>query len=262
MPRLFTAVCAAGIAATVAATPQAAASAASFCGELGGRLEGPYCHALVRSERHAVRDVKVAIPEELIDDAVVGPDLRTYLTTLVGNWRRVGVGMAADSFGEGNYQIFRHGDVLSLAYRETYHADGPDFNNAYRTFTYDMSTGRRLELGDLTKPGTDPRQSIPPLAAPFVQQALDEAQPPHQPGSYPFVVDRWTPDEVYSGGYKAWVLGPDELILYMPDYPVGHDTPLDYTPGMMQWSMDGGAVIARIPLTALSTILRPEFGGS
>ena len=43
-----------------------------------------------------------------------------------------------DSFGETNYQIFRRGDTLSVVFRETYHADGPDFNNAYRTFTFDM----------------------------------------------------------------------------------------------------------------------------
>ena len=66
---------------------------------------------------------------------------------------------------------------------------------------------------------------------------------------------------MYSGGYKAWALTPDELILYMPDYPVAHDTPIDYTPGLMQWSMDGGTVQAHIPLTALSSILRPEYAG-
>lgn len=254
--------CAVALAAMVGSAPQASATAASFCGQLGGQLEGPYCHTTVLSERNAVRDIKVAIPEELVDDGVVGADLRTYLTTLVGNWRRVGVSMVADSYGEGNYQIFRRGDVLSLVYRETYHADGPDFNNAYRTFTYDMASGTRLQLADLMKSGLDPLVAIPPLAQPFVQQALDTAQPPHQPGSYPFVADRWTPDKVYSGAYKAWALTPGELLLYMPDYPVGHDTPLNYTPGIMQWSMDGGAVIARIPLAALGSVLRPEFGGA
>ena len=55
---------------------------------------------------------------------------------------------------------------------------------------------------------------------------------------------------------------PDELILYMPDYPVAHDTPLNFSPGLPQWSMDGGTVQAHIPLTALAPILRPEFGGA
>ena len=147
-------------------------------------------------------------------------------------------------------------------FRETYHADGPAFNNAYRTFTFDMATGKRLLLADLMKPGVDPLVAIPPLAQPFIEQALDQAPPPHQPRTYPFLADRWLPSNVYSGGYKAWALTPDELVLYMPDYPVAHDTPLNYSPGLPQWAMDGGTVQAHIPLAALRPVLRPEFGGS
>jgi hypothetical protein len=248
------------LAATVAA-PMAAASALSFCDDLGGQWDGQYCHTSVRSERNAVRDIKVAIPAEVVDDPVAGPVVRQYLTTLVDNWRRVGTSMAADSFGEANYEILRRGNTVSAVFRETYHADGPDFNNAYRTFTFDTSAGRQLQLSDLTRPGVDPLTAIPPLAQPFVEQALDQAPPAHQPGTYPFVVDRWTPDKVYSGAYKAWALTGDELVIYMPDYPVARDTPIDFTPGVMKWAMDGGTVKARIPLAALSSVLRPEFTG-
>jgi hypothetical protein len=254
---------AAAAAMTVAVTaPTAAASAVSFCDELGGQFNGQSCQTSVRSERNAVRDITVAIPTELVDDAVAGPVVREYLRALVENWKRVGVHMVADSFGEESYQIYRRGNTMSAVFRETYHADGPDFNNAYRTFTFDTAGGRQLQLSDLMTPGVDPLAAIPPLAQPFVEQALDQAPPPHQSGSYPFVADRWTPDKVFSGGYKAWALTPDELILYMPDYPVAHDTPLDFTPGLMQWSMDGGTVQAHIPLTALGPILRPEYGGA
>lgn len=253
------AVLAAGALVTV---PAAAASADTFCGELGGTWNGQYCHTSVRSERNAVRDIKVAIPAEVVDDPAAGPVVRDYLRTLVDNWRTVGVKMVADSYGEGSYQIFRRGPAMTLVYRETYHADGPDFNNAYRTFTFDTATGKQLQLADLVKPGIDPLTAIPPLAEPFVRQALDAAPPPHQPGTYPFVTDRWTPDKAYSGGYKAWALTPDELILYMPDYPVGRDSPTNYTPGVMQWSMDGGTVQAHVPLAALGPVLRPEFGGA
>jgi hypothetical protein len=249
------------VAASTVSAPIAAASALSFCDELGGQLTGQYCQTSVHSERDAVRDITVAIPAELVDDPVAGPVVREYLTTLVDNWKRVGASMVADSFGEGNYQIYRRGNTLSAVFHETYHADGPDFNNAYRTFTFDMSAGRQLQLSDLTKPGVDPLATIPALAQPFVERALDQAPPPHQPRTYPFVAERWTPDKVYSGGYKAWALTHDELVLYMPDYPVARDTPLDFTPALMKWSMDGGTVVARIPLAALSPILRPEFGG-
>ncbi|MCV7154304.1 mannan-binding family protein [Mycolicibacterium pyrenivorans] len=253
---------AAAVATTAATAPTAAASAPSFCGELGGQWDGQYCRSTVPSERQAVRDIKIAVPGDLVDHPAVGPVIQDYLRTLMNNWKTAGVKMAADSYAEGNYQIFRRGDVLSLVFRETYHADGPDFNNAYRTFAFDMADGRRLHLADLVKPGLDPLTAIPPLAHPFVERALDVAPPPHHPRTYPFVIDRWTPDKVYSGAYKAWALTPDELIIYMPDYPVGRDRPTDFTPGVMQWSMDGGTVQARIPLSALGPVLRPEFGGS
>jgi len=50
------------------------------------------------------------------------------------------------------------------------------------------------------------------------------------------------------------------LILYMPDYPVSHDSPIQYN--QMQWFMDGGNVQAHIPLAALGPILLPEYGGA
>ena len=50
---------------------------------------------------------------------------------------------------------------------------------------------------------------------------------------------------------------PTELILYMPDYPVARDSPIDFTPGALLWSMDGGTVQPHIPLSALASALRP-----
>ncbi|WP_372511191.1 mannan-binding family protein [Mycobacterium parmense] len=241
-------------ATALAGPPAARASAPSFCGELGGDWDGQYCHTTVTSERNAVRDIRVAVPGELVDNPVAGPVIRDYLHTLVDNWRNANSHMIADSYGEENYQVFRHGNLVSAVFHEDYHADGPRPNNAYRTFTFDMASGRAVRLADLTT--SNPLTAIPPLAQPFIQTALDAAPPPHDPGSYPFVVDRWTPDKVYSGAYKAWALTPDELILYMPDYPVGHDEPVDFTPGVMQWYMDGGTVQAHIPLAALSAVLR------
>ena len=169
-------------AAAVAPVPTAAASVVTFCDEIKGQWDGQYCHTTVLSEREAVRDIKVAIPAELVDDPLAGPVTRDYLSTLVNNWRTAGVKMAADSFAEGNYEIFRRGDTLSAVFHETYHADGPDFNNAYRTFTFDMAKGRQLQLADLTKPGVDPLAVVPTLAQQFIVQALDQAPPPHQPG--------------------------------------------------------------------------------
>ena len=251
---------AASVAALFAA-PIAAASAPDFCFELGGEWDGHYCHTTVLSERKAIRDIKVAVPGDLVDDPTTGPTIRQYLKTLVGNWKSVGEHMVQDSFGEENFAVYQRGDVLSIVFHEDYHADGPKPNNAYRTFAFDMARGTTLTLGDVVKPDIDPLAAISELGQPFIEQALNQAAPPHQPGTYPFAVDRWTPDRVYSGAYKAWALTPDELVLYMPDYPVAHDLPINYTPGLMQWSMDGGAVEAHIPLAALAPVLREELLG-
>ena len=137
-------------AATFPHVATARASAPSFCGELGGDWDGQYCHTTVTSERNAVRDIKVALPGELIDNPTTSAVVRDYLHTLVNNWRNANAHMVADSYGEENYEIFRHGSLLSAVFHEDYHADGPQPNNAYRTFTFDMASGRRLLLSDLT----------------------------------------------------------------------------------------------------------------
>jgi hypothetical protein len=250
------AVVGAAVLTALAAIPAAGASVTAFCSELGGDWDSQYCHTTVLSERNAVRDVKVALPAEVIDNPVTGAPVRQYLRTLVANWKSLGAHMVQDSFGEENFATFRHGDMLSIVFHEDYHADGPKFNNAFRTFTFDTARGAPVALTDLVKPGVDALGAISSAGQPFIEDALDHAMPAHDPGSYPFVVDRWGPDKVYSGAYKAWALGPDELILYMPDYPVAHDDPINYTPAVMQWSMDGGAVEAHIPLSALAPILR------
>ncbi|KUH97339.1 mannan-binding family protein [Mycobacterium sp. IS-3022] len=253
-------------AVVIAAAPPASASASAFCGELGGQWDGQFCSTSVESERKAVRNIKMALPGDLVENPVI----REYLTDLMNNWRTAAKMMVHDSFGEQHFQTFRHGDATTAVFHEMYsgtvgtdalaHPNAPIISDAYRTFTF--ADGQQLQLADLFKPGVDHRAEIPRLGAPFIVAALDAAPPPHQPGTYPFTPDRWTPDKVYSGGYRAWALTPDELILYMPDYPVGRDTPSDYTIGRMQWAMDGGTVQAHIPLAALAPVLRPEFGGA
>ncbi|MGE2688971.1 RsiV family protein [Mycolicibacterium pulveris] len=266
MTRLASAVAASLIAATLAAAPAANASAPAFCDELGGQWDGQFCSTSVVSERKATRNIKMALPGDLVNN----PTIREYLTNLMNNWRDAATKTVQDSFGEQHFQIFHHGDAMTVVFHEMYsgtvgtnalaHPNAPIINDAYRTFTF--AGGRQLQLADLFKPGVDHMAEIPRLGAPFIVAALDAAPPPHQPGTYPFTPDRWTPDKVYSGAYKAWALTPDELLIYMPDYPVARDRPINFSPGLMQWWMDGGTVQARIPLTALAPVLRPEFGGA
>ena len=68
--------------------------------------------------------------------------------------------------------------------------------------------------------------------------------------AYPF----WSLDCDDDYGYEV-ELTPDELILYMPDYPVARDTPIDFTTAAWIWSMTGGVVQPRIPLSALAPAL-------
>ncbi|MGD9622156.1 MAG: mannan-binding protein [Mycolicibacterium sp.] len=250
------------VAVGIGAAPAAAASAQSFCDELGGAWDGQYCRTSVLSERKATRDIKVAIPGDLIDNAATSAVIRPYLRDLFTNWRAKGASMVQDSWGTENFQVFRHGPALSVVFHEQYNSSGVELMNGFRTFTFDMNSGRQLQLSDITKPGVDPLVAIPPLVAPIITEALDRARPPYnQPGTYPFTVDRWTPPAPFSGNYKAWALTPNELILYLPDYPVAHDTPIRYDM-LNQWSMNGGVVQAQIPLAILSPVLRPEFGGA
>ena len=243
-------------AASVLTAPSASASAVSLCDQMGGQWNGQYCHATIPSERGALREVNIAIPAE-VDNPIIGGTIAGYLTTLMNNWRSVGKDMFQNSRGDAYFEVFHHGNIHTVVFHETYDSEstgrfeGAAIQSAYRTFAFDSASGRQVQLADIVDPG-----AIPSLGAPYIQAALDQAPPQHDPDTYPFVPDRWTPDKVYSGGYKAWALTPDELILYMPDYPVARDSPIDFTPGNYIWSMTGGVVQPHIPLSALAPALR------
>ena len=89
----------AGSAAAITVAPPAAASAATFCDELAGQWDGQTCHTSVTSDRKAVRDIKLALPGDLVENPVI----RQYLTNLMNNWRNAAQKMAADSFGEEQF---------------------------------------------------------------------------------------------------------------------------------------------------------------
>lgn len=169
-----------------------------------------------------------------------------------------------DSSASASYEsIPGPAGVQSLIVHENLEPFGMQPNNAYRTFVFDMNRGRRLALADLFKPGIDPLTAIPPVAEEFLTPALDAAAPVHAPGSYPFTVQEFQPGPTgvgYSSGYRAFALSVDALILYLPDAPVLRENPSP--PDRLVWSMDGGTVTARVPLSSLAQTLRPEYGGT
>ncbi|BAX96193.1 hypothetical protein MSTE_00858 [Mycobacteroides stephanolepidis] len=239
--------------------PTAAAAPDNWCvSSLRGTWDGGACLVTVTSNSKATMDISVQLPDEVIDDSTVGPVLRAYAERRVSEWRKAGDTNVRDSSSAIDSRVYVHSNsVKSVVLHEVWRTEGTNANNAYRTFTFDLAQGRRLVLADLFRPGVDPRTALPPLARPFLLDALDAAAPPHDPGSYPFATQEWEPQpdgSGYSGEYRAFALTGDELILYMPDVPMAHENP---TPrDRLVWSMDGGAVTVRIPLPSLRPILR------
>ena len=94
-----------------------------------------------------------------------------------------------------------------------------------------MASGRQLRLADLTKPG---RSAGGDPTAGRSRIIRDRAQPGSaatRPGDATRSVSTGgLPTRSSPADYKAWALTPDELILYMPDYPVAHDSPIQLRP--------------------------------
>lgn len=252
------------VTANTVLAPAAVASAPGFCDELQAKWDGQRCTTLVFSPRKAERYIAFDLPEAMLDNVTAGPAVRDFYRRLMSGWRSSGAEALRDSSAIAYYEAFPGpGSVQSLVVHECLEPFGMQANNAYRTFVFDMATGRRLALGDLFKPGVDPITVIAGAAAPVLPAALDAAAPPHAPNTYPFTVEEFAPSargSGYTGDYRAFALTPDQLVLYLPDAPLLRENP--QPADRFVWSMDGGAVVARVPLTSLSPALRPEYGGT
>ena len=247
----------------LAGAPAVHASIDSFCAQLGAVWDGGACTAVVKSQREAEMMLSLRVPAELIDNPTAGPVLRDYYTRLFNGWRSTGNTTPRDSSAKADYEILSGpGGVQSIVVHETFEPFGMQANNAFRSFVFDMNAGRRLYLPDLFRPGVNAYQAVSAAAAPILPPLLDAVPPPHSPGSYPFTVPEFQPDADgpgYSGNYRAFALTGDALRLYMPDQPLTHEEPTP--PDRRFWSMDGGTVVANVPLAALAGQLKAQFGG-
>lgn len=186
----------------------ATAAANNSCSDvLGGdwTYQDGVCTSTITSIRDAIMTLSVGVPLELTDDSTAGPLLRTYLRNRVDDWRETGATMVRANDASINYQIYSHGSTKSVVFHEFWQTVGNTPNDAYRTFTFDR--GKRLELADLFKPAVDPLTALPPLVKPYLRDALDQAQPPHDPGTYPFTTDKFEPQpdgSGYSSNYRAF----------------------------------------------------------
>lgn len=244
--------------------PVASASSEQFCAELAATWDGTHCTTLVTSTRKAERFISFDLPEPILDNPTAAPVVRDFYRRLMDGWRTSGANTPRDSSATAYFQLYPGpGAVHSLIVHEDFEPFGIQANNAYRSFVFDMAKGRRLSLADLFKPGIDPMAVIPPATDPILPQVLDAAVPPHAPNTYPFTVAEWVPGPGgpgYTGGYRAFGISSDHLILYMPDVPMQRENPTP--PDRSVWSMDGGTVTVDVPLSALAGSLRPEYGGA
>ncbi|GLB90557.1 MULTISPECIES: RsiV family protein [Mycobacterium] len=254
--------------ATLVTAPAATAAADQFCSELAATWDGARCTTVVTSQLKAERLISFDLPEPMLDNPTSGPAVRGFYHKLMDGWRHSGAEAPRDSRASADYQLYAGpGAVQSLIVHEVLEPFGLQANNAYRSFVFDMAQGRRLMIADLFKPGVDPLSAIPPATEAILPGALDAAAPPHPPNNYPFTVAEWTPGPNglgFTGGYQAFALTPDSLILYMPDAPMQQGNPRPGRSSTLNpaWSMDGGTVTIQVPLSALAGSLRPEFGGA
>lgn len=238
----------------------APAGAESACtAVLGGNWDDQNgaCSSSLTSIRQAIMTLSVGIPHELIDDPTAGPLIRGYLRARVDDWRNTGESRCAPT-----RPAWTTASILTGRLRRWCSTSIGGQWETCKTTPTARSPSTSHRAGDwnwLTffKPGVDPLTALAPLARPYLQTALDQAQPPHDPGTYPFTPDNFEPQpdgSGYSSDYRAFAITPDELILYMPDAPMAHENP--WPRDRFLWSMDGNTVEAHIPLTALAPILR------
>jgi Protein of unknown function (DUF3298) len=232
---------------------------------LGGNWDEPggRCTLSMVTRANATVDMSLAMPTELLNDPTAGPILQGYALERGRTWRATAEALMRDNVSFVESTVYSHSDTVKTAVlHEDFHTLTTNANNAYRTFTFDLQRHKLLQLNDIFAPGINPLTAIPPLAEPYLVDALAAAPPPHVANVYPFIPDRWQPQpdgSGFSGNYRAFALTPDELILYMPDAPMLHENPPPHN--SWQWSMDGGAVTIHIPLAVLRPILAAPYAG-
>jgi hypothetical protein len=217
----------------------------SLCTEVGGTWNAPaeQCAVSKTGANGAHVDVKASYPDDLLYDPTTGPVLGPFLRKFFADYAGQG---QTDISGNGDASLaftsFTHGSAIKtvLFQSDWYFSSMPHPNGQITTFTFDFGQHKQLQLADIFCPGVDPLTAIPPVAQPFVKQALGE--------SSPLRVEQFDPD--HPGGdladnYEAWVLDGDDLVLYMPS-------------GRGPGGVPPGTVAPHIPLADLSSVLREK----
>lgn len=132
----------------------------------------------------------------------------------------------------------RADNLLSLIFTEYVYTGGAHPTTLFKTFTFDLSANRVLALDDLFQPGVNPYPTLGATVEALLRQQLAGIS---------------DDDFIHSGSgenpdnYQNFALDGDDLVFYFPPAQVAAHA--------------AGAQILRVPLSALSSILAPEFAG-
>ena len=135
------------------------------------------------------------------------------------------------------YELFQYSpDVLSVKLNLSDYTGGAHPNLNFQTFTFDLTQQKVLSLEDIFQDGVNPWPTLVPMVQQNVTDQLGEAADPQW-------VQQGTAEN--PDNYQNWALTPDALVFFFPPYQV-----VAYA---------YGPVTVEIPLTAISSLLKPEF---
>jgi hypothetical protein len=197
-----------------ASSPAAAPSPAPdrLCADMSGAWDtkAGRCRVTKDGAGGVHTEAKAVYPADLIDNPTAGPVLGLFVRKFLTDYGQTD----ANGSGDANlsYSMVSHNPNTKTVvfHADWYFASMPHPVAEITTFTFDLAAGKQLQLADLLCPGLDPLKVIPPIARPFVQQALIGSA---------FPVERFEPDQPegeLADNYQAWALDADDLVLYLP----------------------------------------------
>lgn len=224
-------------------SPATAAPPTDFCTDMGGTWDGSKesCSLTGTNSKKVAAKVRATYPTDLVDDPATGPTLQQFLRDFFTKFGHPNDNLTQNSDASVTYKTYKHApNTLSVVFTEEWFVTStPHPNDAVITFTFDLTSKKQLTLTDLLCPGVDPLTALPPLARPYVEQAVGLDRDPG------FTISQFEPQPGhggYSDDYKAWYLDGDDLVLVMP---AGRSGPVH-----------AGAWQSHVPLSALQTIRR------
>jgi hypothetical protein len=216
----------------------AAAAQEQQCQQKGGNLtEEGKC--LLAAQIHISVDYPLALAQNPLIANAIDPFIQQTKNDLL-QFLMEGFYPGPDQYElDVTYETTQRGDnLLSLIFTEYIYTGGAHPTTFFRTFTFDLAANQVLALDDLFEPGSNPFAVLGPVVEDLLKQQL--------------AAMGITDDEYVHNGsgenpdnYQNFALDGDELVFYFPPAQVAAHV--------------AGPQIVRVPLSALSSILAPEF---